>query len=143
MNHIRRRVAGIPVPLATRLPQDGPGRTAGSGGRKRTNTAIRMRPKLAAGVAAAVLALTANAGAAASPGGTDAVSVAARHALTDNRFTELLALNQVKWAVAWAAVQRAWAGQPRTATSRLTDQRALGQVKRQASWKAVHRATGR
>jgi hypothetical protein len=71
------------------------------------------------------------------------VPAAARHASADNRFTELLALSQVKRAVAWATVQRAWAGQPRTGASRLTDQRALGQVKRQASWKAVHRAAGR
>lgn len=104
---------------------------------------MRMRAKLAAGIAAAVLALTASAGAAASPGGTVAVPVAARHAPTDTRFTELLALNQVKRDVAWAAVQRAWAGQPRTATSRLTDQQALGQAKRQTSWKAVYRAAGK
>jgi hypothetical protein len=106
---------------------------------------MRMRPKLAAGVAAAVLALSASAGtgAAASPGGTNAVSAAARHTPADTRFTEVLALSQVKRAAAWAAVQRAWSGQPRTGTSRLTDQRALAQVKRQASWKAVHRAAGR
>ena len=90
-----------------------------------------------------MLALIASAGAAGSPGGTAAVPVPARHAAADNRFTELLALNQVKRAVAWATVQRAWAGQPQTGTSRFTDQRALGQVKRQASWKAVHRAAGR
>jgi hypothetical protein len=71
---------------------------------------MRMRPKLAAGVAAAGLALTASAGAAASPGGTDAVPVAARHAPIDTRFTELLALSQVKRTVAWAAVQRAMCG---------------------------------
>jgi hypothetical protein len=81
---------------------------------------MRMQPKLAAGAAAAVLALAASAGAAASPGETDAVSVAALHAPADNRFTELLALSQVKRAVAWAAVQRAWAEQPRAGTSRLS-----------------------
>ena len=81
---------------------------------------MRMRPKLAAGVAAAVLALAASAGAATSPGETDAVSTAARHAPADNRFTELLALSQVKRAVAWAEVERAWARQPRTGTSRLS-----------------------
>jgi hypothetical protein len=81
---------------------------------------MRMQPKLAAGAAAAVLALAASAGAAASPGETDAVPVAARHAPADNRFTELLALSQVKRAVAWAAVERAWALQPRTGTSRLS-----------------------
>lgn len=101
-----------------------------------------MRPKLAPGVAAAVLALTTSAGAAASPGRADAVSAAARHTSADSRFTELLALSQIKRAVAWAAVQRAWSEQPRTGTSRLTDQRALAQVKRQASWKAVHSAAG-
>jgi hypothetical protein len=104
---------------------------------------MRIQPKLAAGAAVAVLALTASAGAAVGPSGTPAVPAAARHASADNRFTELLALSQVKRAVAWATVQRAWAGQPRTGASRLTDQRALGQVKRQASWKAVHRAAGR
>ena len=81
---------------------------------------MRMQPKLAAGVAAAVLALAASAGAAASPSETDAVPAAARHAPADNRFTELLALSQVKRAVAWAAVERAWTGQPRTGTSRLS-----------------------
>ena len=104
---------------------------------------MRMRAKLAAGVAAAVLALAASAGAAASTGGTAAVSVRARHAPVDNRFTELLALAEVKRDVAWAAMQRAWAGQSQTGTFRFTDQRALGQVKRQASWKAVHPAAGR
>jgi len=103
---------------------------------------MRMRPKLAAGVAAAVLALATSAAADASPGGTDAVSAAARHTPADSRFTELLALSHVKRAAAWAAVQRAWAEQPRTGASPLTDQRALTQVKRQASWKAVHRAAG-
>jgi hypothetical protein len=104
---------------------------------------MRMQPKLAAGAAAAVLALTGSAGAAASPSGTAAVPVTARHAPADTRFTELLALAQVKRHVAWAAVQRAWAGQPHGGTSRLTDQQALGQIKRQASWKAVHHAAGR
>jgi hypothetical protein len=99
---------------------------------------MRMRPRLAAGVAAAVLALVGSAGAGASPGGTDAVSVAARHAPIDTRFTELLALAQVKRDVAWAAVERARTGQPRTGGSRFTDQQALAQVKRQASWKAAH-----
>jgi len=119
-----------------------------------------MRPKLAAGAAAAVLALTASAGAAASPGGTDAVPVAARHAPIDTRFTELRALAQVKRDVAWGAVQRARAGQPQTSTSRFTgqralaqvkpqtgtsrftDQRALAQVKRHVSWNAVQPAAG-
>jgi hypothetical protein len=104
-------------------------------GRKQRNTAIRMRPKLAA-AAAAVLTLTASAGAAASLSGTAAVQAAARHAAADNRFTELLALNQVKRAVAWATVERAWAGQPHTGSTRFIDQRALGQVKRQAAWKS-------
>ena len=98
---------------------------------------------MAAGAAAAVLALIASAGAAGSPGGTAAALVAARHAAADNRFTELLALNQVKREVAWATVRRAWTGQPQTGTSPFTDQRALGQVKRQAAWKAVHRAASR
>jgi hypothetical protein len=102
-----------------------------------------MRPKLAAGGAAAVLALTASAGAAASTGGTDAVSVPARHAPIDTRFTDLRALAQVKRDVAWAAVQRAQARQPQAGTSRFTDQRALAQVKRHASWKAVPPAAGR
>src|ERR1700750_488152 len=69
------------------------------GGRKQRSRAMRIRPKLAAGAAAAVLALTASAGAASSPGETDAVPAAARHAPADNRFTELLALSQVKRAV--------------------------------------------
>ena len=83
---------------------------------------MRIRPKLTAGAAVAVLALTASAGAgaAASPSGTDEVPAAARHAPADTRFTELLALSQVKRAVAWAAVERAWALQPRTGTSRLS-----------------------
>jgi hypothetical protein len=81
---------------------------------------MRMQPKLAAGAAVAVVALTASAGAAASPGETPAVPAAARHAPADNRFTELLALSQVKRAVAWAEVERAWARQPRTGTSRLS-----------------------
>jgi hypothetical protein len=34
----------------------------------------------------------------------------ARHAPGDNRFAELRALDQVKRAVAWAAVERAWGG---------------------------------
>jgi hypothetical protein len=104
---------------------------------------MSMRPKLAAGAAAAVLALTASAGAAASPDETPAVPVSARHAAADSWFTELLALAQVKRDVAWAAVERVWAGQPHTGASRPTDQQALGQVKRQAAWKAVHRAAGR
>jgi hypothetical protein len=79
-----------------------------------------IRPKLTAGAAVAVLALTASAGAAASPSGTDEVPAAARHAPADTRFTELLALSQVKRAVAWAEVERAWARQPRTGTSRLS-----------------------
>jgi hypothetical protein len=103
---------------------------------------MRMQLRQVMGATAAVLALTVSAGAAANPGGTAAVSVSARHATADNRFTELLALNQVKRDVAWAAVERAWV-EPHTGTSRLTDQRALGQVKRQASWKAVHPAAGR
>jgi hypothetical protein len=81
---------------------------------------MRIRPKLAAGAAVALLALTASAGAAATPSGTPAVPAAARHAPADNRFTELLALSQVKRAVAWAEVERAWARQPRTGTSRLS-----------------------
>jgi hypothetical protein len=112
-------------------------------GRKRTSTARRMRPTLAAGAAAAMLALTASADAAASPGETAAVPVSARHPPADNRFTELLALSQVKRHVAWASVQRARVRRPQTGTSRFTDQQALSQVKRQASWKAVHRAAGR
>jgi hypothetical protein len=76
-----------------------------------------------------------------SPSRTAAVS--ARHAAGDTRFAELLALAQVKRAVAWAEVERAWTGQPATGTSWFADQRALGQVKRQVSWKAVHRAAGR
>ena len=80
---------------------------------------MRIRPKLAAGAAVAVLALTASAGAAATPSGTPAVP-AARHAPADTRFTELLTLSQVKRAVAWAEVERAWARQPRTGTSRLS-----------------------
>ena len=80
---------------------------------------MRIRPKLAAGLAAAVLALTASAGAPATPSGTPAVPAAARHAPADNRLTELLTLSQVKRAVAWAEVERAWARQPRTGTSRL------------------------
>jgi len=102
-----------------------------------------MQPKQVMGAAAAVLALAVSAGAAASPSGTTAVPDSARHATADDRFTELLALAQVKRDVAWAAVERAWAGPPQTGTSRLTDQRALAQLKRQASWKAVHDAAGR
>lgn len=90
------------------------------GGQKRRSTAMRMWPKLAAGAAAAAVALTASAGASATPVGTPAVPVAARHAPADTRFTELLALSQVKRAVAWAEVERAWAQQPRTGTSRLS-----------------------
>jgi len=98
---------------------------------------------IAAGAAAAALALTASACAAASPGGTSAVSVPARHAPADTRFTEELTLAQVKRDVAWAAVQRARTGQPRPDTSPFTDQLALAQAKRQAAWRAVHPAPGR
>jgi hypothetical protein len=104
---------------------------------------MRMQPKLVMGIAAAVLALTASA-AAASPGrtaGGGAVLVSARHAPTDDRFTELRALDQVKRAVAWAEVERAWARQPHPDT-RFTDQLHLAQVKRQAAWKAADRAAG-
>jgi hypothetical protein len=67
---------------------------------------MRMRPTLAAGAAAA-LALTAGAGSAADSARAVADPVSARHAPTDTRFTELLALSQVKRAVAWATVERA------------------------------------
>jgi hypothetical protein len=114
-------------------PPARPGRTTRDGGQQQRSTAVRIRPKLAAGAAAAVLALTASACAAESPSGTPAISVPARHAPADTRFTDQRALAQVKRDVAWAAVQRARAGQPHPGTSRFTDQRALGQVKRQAS----------
>jgi hypothetical protein len=86
---------------------------------------MRMQPKQVTGVAAVVLALTVSTRAAASPAGTAAVSVSARHAPADTRFTELLALAQVKRDVAWAAVERAWAGQPETGIARFTDQAAF------------------
>jgi hypothetical protein len=117
-------------------------RTARVGGRKQRNTAMRMQPRLVTGIAAAVLALTASAAAAHSPGrtpGGGAVLVSARHAPADTRFTELRALDQVKRAVAWAEVERAWARQPH-ADTRFTDQRHLAQVKRQAAWRAADRA---
>jgi len=103
-----------------------------------------MQPKLMMGIAAAVLALTAST-AAASPGETPesgAVVVSARHAPADNRFTELRALDQVKRAVAWAEVERAWARHA-PADTRFTDQRYLAQVTRQAAWKAADHAAGR
>jgi hypothetical protein len=81
-----------------------------------------------------------------SPGKTPevgTVSLSARHAPAYNRFTELLALDQVKRAVAWAEVERAWTRQPQTGASRLTDQRELARVKRQAAWNAADRAIGR
>jgi len=84
--------------------------------------------------------------AAADPGKTPGIGVtspSARHAPADNRFTDLLALDQVKHAVAWAEVQRAWGRQPQTGASRFTDQSELAQVKRQAAWKATNQAAGR
>jgi hypothetical protein len=103
---------------------------------------MRMQPKQVLGATAAVLALTVSAGAAASPGGTTAVSVSARHATADTRFTELLALAQVKRDVAWAAVERAWGWQAPGDASRFAELRALGQVKRDVAWAAVERAWG-
>ena len=55
----------------------------------------------------------------------------ARHAPGDNRFAELRALDQVKRAVAWAAVERAWAKPVQGDTSPVPHElRALDQVKR-------------
>ena len=67
---------------------------------------MRMRPNLAAGVAAAALALTACGVAAGASGGTPgahAAPVSARHAQSDNRITELKDLAGVKRETSWKA----------------------------------------
>jgi hypothetical protein len=106
---------------------------------------MRTQPTLAIRVAAAALALSACGIATGIPGGTSVVHaavVSARPAPGDNRIAELRELDQVKRAVAWAAVERAWARQAQAGAARLADLRALAQVKRDAAWAAVERARG-
>ena len=103
------------------------------------------QPRLAIRVVAAALALSACGIAAGTSGGTPVAhaSVAsARHAPGDNRFAELRAPDQVKRAVAWAAVERAWAKPVQGDTSQFAELRALDQVKRAVAWAAVERAWG-
>ena len=74
---------------------------------------MRTQPTLAIRVAAAALALSACGIATGISGGTSvahAAVVSARPAPGDNRFAELRELDQVKRAVAWAALERAWGG---------------------------------
>ena len=107
---------------------------------------MRTRPNLVAGVAAAALALTAGGAAAGTSGGTrasHATLVSVRHAPVDTRYQDMRVLAQVKRETAWAAVERAWAGQPQPGTSRFADLGDLAQVKRQTSWKAAAQAGGR
>jgi hypothetical protein len=106
---------------------------------------MRTQPTLAIRVAAAALALSACGIATGISGGTSvahAAVVSARPAPGDNRFAELRELDQVKRAVAWAAVERAWARQAQADASRLADLRELDQVKRAVAWAAVERARG-
>jgi hypothetical protein len=105
---------------------------------------MRTQPTLAVRVAAAALALSACGIAAGIPGGTSlahAAVVSARPASGDNRFAELRELDQVKRAVAWAAVERA-ARQAQADASRLAELRELDRVKRDAAWAAMERARG-
>jgi hypothetical protein len=105
---------------------------------------MRTQQTLAIRVAAAALALSACGIATGIPGGTSvayAAVVSARPAPGDNWIAELRELDQVKRAVAWAAVERAWR-QTQADASRLVDLRALDQVKRETSWSAVKRPRG-
>jgi hypothetical protein len=106
---------------------------------------MKTQPRLAIRVAAAALALSACGIVAGTSGGTPvahASVVSARHVPGDSRFADLMALGQVKRDVAWAAVERAWAGPTPVDASRFTELRALAQVKRDVAWAAVERAWG-
>jgi hypothetical protein len=101
---------------------------------------------LVTGVAAAALTLTAcglAAGSAAGTPGDHASPVSARQAATDNTFTAMRDLAQVKRDVMRTAVERTRARQPQTATSRVTGQGDLARVKRDVSRNAAERAGGR
>ena len=107
---------------------------------------MKMRPRLVTGVAAAALAVTACGLAAGSAGGTSGdhpSSVSARQAPTDNTFTAMRDLAQVKRQVGWNAGERTWAGQPQMDTSRFTDEGDLARVKRDVARTAVQRARSR
>ena len=102
---------------------------------------MRTQPTLAVRVAAGALALSACGIATGISGGTSvahASVVSARPAPGDNRFAELRELDQLKRAVAWAAVERAW---PRQDDS-FTEMRELAQVKRAVARAALERAWG-
>jgi hypothetical protein len=106
---------------------------------------MRTRLNLAAGVAAAALALSACGAAAGTSGGTQgsqASSVPARHAPVDARYADMRELAQVKRETAWRAVERARARQPQAGTSRFADRGELDQVKRETSWEAAGQAWG-
>jgi hypothetical protein len=107
---------------------------------------MKMRPMLVTGVAAAALTGTGCGIAAGSAGGTPgdhASSVSARHTPTDNTFTAMRDLAQVKRDVMWTAVERTRARQPQTAISRGTGQGDLARVKRDVSRNAADRAGSR
>jgi hypothetical protein len=107
---------------------------------------MKMRPRLVTGVAAAALAVTACGIAAGSAGGTpggQVSSVSARQAPTDNTFTAMRDLAQVKRDVMWRAVERTRARQPQMDISRFTDQGDLARVKREVARNAAERARGR
>lgn len=107
---------------------------------------MKIRPRLVTGVAAAALAVTACGLAAGSAGGTrgdHASSVSASQAPTDNTFTAMRDLAQLKRHVGWKAGERTWTRQRQIATSRFTDRGDLARVKRDVAWNAAERARGR
>ena len=107
---------------------------------------MKMRPRLVTGVAAAALAVTACGIAAGSAGGTPedhATSASAQQAPTDNTFTAMRDLAQVKRHAGWNAVEHTRVRQPQMDTSRFTDQGDLARVKRDVSRNAAERARGR
>jgi hypothetical protein len=105
-----------------------------------------MQSKLAIRVAAAALAVTAcgtAAGSASATSADHASPVSARQAPTDNTFTAIRDLAQVKRHAGWNAVERTWARRPQLATSRFTGQGDLARVKQDVSRNAAERALGR
>jgi len=105
---------------------------------------VRMRPSLAAGVAAAALALTACGAAGGSSSGTQgghAASVPGGPARVDSWPADLKDLAQVKRHAVDPA--RSPVRQPQADTSRFADLRDLAKVKRDIVWKAAGHAGGR